>query len=145
MSQEQPRRSSDAISYGHVFNVPGELASKPVAPRDASAMQAAETMMLGKTQKGGPAAVMQSAADVNEMRGAVGHDDVTDVARDQGVRITEVYIGDRVVISESVGGEVIINYKFINERSFVNLCKSIKLRLIHDCVCVYIYTCMYLR
>lgn len=130
MSQEQPRRSSEAISYGDVFNVSGELASKPVAPRDASAMQAAETMMLGKTQKGGPAAAMQSAADVNEMRGVVGHDEVTDLARDQGVRITEGYVGDRVVISESVGGEVIINYTLINERSIVNFCKSIKVKLI---------------
>lgn len=119
MSQEQPRRS-EGISYGDVFNVSGELASKPVAPRDAAAMQAAETMMLGKTQKGGPAAVMQSAADVNEMRGVVGHDDVTNVARDQGVRITEGYVGDRVVFSESVGGEVVGAYASRRDKPAAN-------------------------
>ncbi|KAK9984221.1 hypothetical protein SO802_033746 [Lithocarpus litseifolius] len=47
-------------------------------------MQAAENMVLGQTQKGGPAAVMQSAASVNERVGAVGHREATDIARNKG-------------------------------------------------------------
>ncbi|KAI7991403.1 Late embryogenesis abundant protein 31 [Camellia lanceoleosa] len=84
MSQKQGRRSmqEEAIKYGDLFDVSGELASKPIAPQDAATMQAAENMALGNTQKGGVAAVMQSAAAVNERGGAVGHYDYTDVARE---------------------------------------------------------------
>lgn len=70
-------------------------------------MQAAENLVLGQTQKGGPAAVMQSAAAVNERIGAVRHRDVSDVARDQGVTVREVDIGGTRVVSEEVGGQVI--------------------------------------
>lgn len=108
MSQEQPRRAAeDPVKYGDVFNVSGEIASQPIAPRDAALMQSAETTVFGQTQKGGPAAVMQSAADVNLSIGAVGHDDITNITRDQGVRLSEGFVGDRHVIAEAVGGEVI--------------------------------------
>ncbi|KAM0015890.1 putative Late embryogenesis abundant protein, SMP subgroup [Helianthus debilis subsp. tardiflorus] len=63
MSQEQP------IKYGDVFQVSGELANKAITPEDAATMQSAENMALGHTHKGGPAAVMQSAASVNRNRG----------------------------------------------------------------------------
>ncbi|KAH0978390.1 hypothetical protein GBA52_028109, partial [Prunus armeniaca] len=75
MSQEQPRRRPDQSSgqeplkYGDVFNVSGELASRPVAPGDAATAQAAENLVLGETQRGGPAAVMNSAATYNERAG----------------------------------------------------------------------------
>ncbi|KAF5937404.1 hypothetical protein HYC85_024910 [Camellia sinensis] len=84
----------------------GELASKPIAPQDAATMQAAENMALGNTQKGGVAAVMQSAAAVNERGGAVGHYDYTDVAREQGVTVTETVIGPRRIITETVVDQV---------------------------------------
>ncbi|KAL6217419.1 hypothetical protein ACLB2K_010636 [Fragaria x ananassa] len=76
MSQEQQHRPQqgdqlEPIKYGDVFNVSGELASKPIAPRVTATMQAAENVVLGETQKGGPAAVMQSAATYNERAGLV--------------------------------------------------------------------------
>ncbi|GMN48822.1 hypothetical protein TIFTF001_018003 [Ficus carica] len=79
MSQRQPQRpradqlpEQEPIKYGDVFDVSSELASKPVALRDAAAMQTAENMVFGQTQRGGPAAVMESAAAaVNERLGNV--------------------------------------------------------------------------
>ncbi|KAL0414523.1 UNVERIFIED_CONTAM: Late embryogenesis abundant protein D-34 [Sesamum radiatum] len=54
MSQEQPRREQEEeqqepIKYGDVFQVSGDLASKPIAPQDAVMMQAAETSVFGQT------------------------------------------------------------------------------------------------
>lgn len=67
MSQELQRPGKqEPIKYGEVFNVQGELAEKPVSPGDASMMQAFQNSFLGKTQKGGAAAVMQSVATLNE-------------------------------------------------------------------------------
>lgn len=110
MSQKQPRRpqpeQEEPIRYGDVFDVSGELASKPIAPRDASTMQAAESLALGQTQKGGPAAVMESAAAVNEKTGFVGHGDVTDIALEQGVSITDRREGGNRVVTEAVGDQV---------------------------------------
>ncbi|GMP99760.1 hypothetical protein CsSME_00047113 [Camellia sinensis var. sinensis] len=88
----------------------GELASKPISPQDAATMPAAENMALGNTQKGGVAAVMQSAAAVNERGGAVGHYDYTDVAREQGVTVTETVIGPRRIITETVVDQVVGQY-----------------------------------
>ncbi|OWM62999.1 late embryogenesis abundant protein 31-like [Punica granatum] len=69
MSQQQQLQRSriqqDPITYGDVFNVQGKLAEKPITPTDASMMQRAETALLGWTQKGGTAALMQSAASQN--------------------------------------------------------------------------------
>ncbi|PIA44921.1 hypothetical protein AQUCO_01700475v1 [Aquilegia coerulea] len=112
MSYEQPKRSEDGqqkepIKYGDVFPVFGDLASKPIAPQDAAMMQTAETTVLGQTQKGGPAAVMQSAAAVNERAGVVSHNQVTDIASDQGVTVTETDMPGRRVITESVAGQVV--------------------------------------
>lgn len=111
MSQEQqrkPRKEREPIKYGDVFNVSGNLASKPVAPRDAAMMQAGEQTVLGETQKTGPAAVMQSAATRNERAGLVGHSDLSDVAADKGVTVAETDVhgtGSRIII-ESVAGKV---------------------------------------
>ncbi|MED6134833.1 hypothetical protein PIB30_040614 [Stylosanthes scabra] len=109
--EEQPRRAEDhkeeAIKYGDVFNVQGELASKPVAPMDAVMMQKAETAMLGHTQKGGAAAAMQSAAAKNERGGVVGHGDMSKAAGEGGVSITEIDVEGKRVISESIGGQVV--------------------------------------
>ncbi|KAG8370212.1 hypothetical protein BUALT_Bualt14G0093600 [Buddleja alternifolia] len=116
MSQEQPRRpqaegpQEEPIKYGDVFQVSGELAEKPVAPEDAAMMQAAETSVLGQTQKGGAAAVMQAAATRNEMAGLLGHRDVTDVAEQGGVVVTETDLPGTRVITESVAGQVVGQY-----------------------------------
>ncbi|XP_062171758.1 late embryogenesis abundant protein D-34-like [Alnus glutinosa] len=114
MSKEQEGRPLDEkeepIKYGDVFNVSGDLASNPITPQDAAMMQTAESMALGQTQKGGPAAVMQSAATRNERAGLVGHLDFSDVAGDQGVNVTEIDVPGRRKITESVAGQVVGKY-----------------------------------
>ncbi|CAI9297247.1 unnamed protein product [Lactuca saligna] len=114
MSQEQPRRpqpeDQEPIKYGDVFQVSGEIANKPITPQDAATMQTAENMVLGKIQKGGPAAVMQSAASVNESRGVVSHYDVTSDTGDQGVTVSEAVVAGHHIVTESVGGEVVGQY-----------------------------------
>ncbi|KAM7501352.1 hypothetical protein LguiB_000256 [Lonicera macranthoides] len=109
MSQQQPsrRQESTAIKYGDVFNVSGEIASKPIAPQDAATMQSAENIVLGETKKGGPAAVMQSAAAVNERRGVVSHCEST---KDQGVTISEAEVAGHRIITEAINGEVVGQY-----------------------------------
>lgn len=76
-SSEQGQR----IKYGDVFAVAGDLAAQPIAPQDAALMQTAENAVLGHTRKGGPAAVMQSAAARNERAGIVAHDRASDIPR----------------------------------------------------------------
>ncbi|KAG6429140.1 hypothetical protein SASPL_107180 [Salvia splendens] len=110
MSQEQPQRSPEPVKYGDVFNVSGQLASQPIAPQDAAALQAAETAVYGQTIKGGPASVLQSAADFNEQHGVVGHDDMTGAVRDGGATIDEANIGGYRVVTEAVGGQVVGQY-----------------------------------
>ena len=114
MSQEHPRRpqaaaqreNQEPIKYRDVFNVRGELANKPIAPLDAAMMQTAETEVLGLTQKGGTASVMQAAATRNEQAGLVGHNDVTDITGEQGVSVSETDVSGRRIITESVAGQV---------------------------------------
>ncbi|XP_021716898.1 late embryogenesis abundant protein D-34-like [Chenopodium quinoa] len=117
MSQKQPQRDQEEqqqqgqdvkpVRYGDVFPVAGELASKPIAPRDAAMMQTAENAVFGQTQKGGPAATMQSAATVNERAGVVSHAAASDLAAQQGVTVTETSVPGAVVITESIGGQVV--------------------------------------
>ncbi|XP_009370807.2 late embryogenesis abundant protein D-34-like [Pyrus x bretschneideri] len=118
MSQGQPQRRrpdqsevQEPIKYGDVFNVSGELADRPVAPRDAATAQAAENLVLGENPRGGPAAVMQSAATYNERFGLVGHLDSTKVAREEGVTVTETINPDgNRVVTEKVAGQVVAQY-----------------------------------
>ena len=91
---------------GDVCKVVGELASKPIAPQDAAMMQKAENMILGQTQKGGPASVMQAAATRNERAGVVGHKDFTDVTGDRGATVSETDVPGSRIIIESVAGQV---------------------------------------
>ncbi|CAH1431780.1 unnamed protein product [Lactuca virosa] len=111
MSQGQPRRPQPEdqvpITYGDVFQVSGEIANKPITPQDAATMQTAENMVLGKTQKGGPAAIMQSAASVNESRGVVSHYDVTSATGDQGVTVSEAVVAGHHIVTESVVGQYV--------------------------------------
>lgn len=116
MSQGQPGgRLQDEkeapIKYGDVFNVSGNLASKPIAPQDAAMMQTAENMVLGQTQKGRAAAVMQAAATRNERAGVVGHQDFTDLVGDQGVDVKEIDVPGTRIITESVAGQVVGQYE----------------------------------
>ncbi|XVE81627.1 hypothetical protein DITRI_Ditri15bG0080200 [Diplodiscus trichospermus] len=118
MSQGQPRRpdaaaqreNQEPIKYGDVFNVRGELAEKPIAPQDAAMMQTAEAEVLGQTQKGGTASVMQAAATRNEQAGLVGHNDVTNITGEQGVSVSETDVAGRRIITESVAGQVVGQY-----------------------------------
>ncbi|OIW12661.1 hypothetical protein TanjilG_24594 [Lupinus angustifolius] len=108
MSQEQLHRpQQEPIKYGDVFNVSDELASKPITPKEAAMMQATENQALGTTQRGGPAAVMQSAAAVNVTAGLINRDDISNVARDQGMSVSETKVGNNRVITECVGKEVV--------------------------------------
>ncbi|XP_070044750.1 late embryogenesis abundant protein D-34-like [Nicotiana tomentosiformis] len=109
MSQEQP------IKYGDVFEVSSQLASKPVAPQDATIMQSAESIALGHVPKGGPASIMQSATAQNERIGAVSRDDMTDIARDEGVTVSQAEVGGTRLVSEAVGGEVVGQYIYPSE------------------------------
>ncbi|KAK3042157.1 hypothetical protein RJ639_001277, partial [Escallonia herrerae] len=114
MSQDQPRRpqgdqQQEPIKYGDVFQMSRDVADQPVAPRDAALMQSAETTVMGQTQRGGLAATMQSAADLNERAGFVGHGQASDVAV-QGVAVTETDLPGGRIITESVAGRVVGQY-----------------------------------
>lgn len=63
MNNQQMRRpeehtETEAVKYGDIFNVSGELASQAIAPKDAATMQAAENIVFGQAQRGGLADVM---------------------------------------------------------------------------------------
>ena len=104
--QEQLRRPQEPVKYGDVFEVSGELADKTIAPEDANMMQAAETRVFGHTQKGGTAAVMQSAATANKSGGFVQQGDATDVAAEHGVTVAQTDVPGARVTTEFVGGQV---------------------------------------
>ena len=129
MSQEQPRRpqahgEQEPINYRDVFLISGELVDKPVAPLDAAMMQSAEAVVMGQTQKGGPAATMQSAATRNERAGLVGYNDATVLAVEEGVTVTE--IDGRLIITESVGGQVSLSLTPNHIVCCSNICNFIR-------------------
>lgn len=111
MSHQQPRRpQTEPIKYGDVFPVSGDLAREPIGPQDAAMMQTAENLVLGQTQKGGTAAVMQSVATRNESAGLVGHNQVSHLAGEEGVTVSEADFPGRRIITESVAGQIIGQY-----------------------------------
>ncbi|KAG9145322.1 hypothetical protein Leryth_008247 [Lithospermum erythrorhizon] len=113
MSQEQPRKTEEEqqpVNYGDVFPVSGNLAEKAITPEDAAMMQSAEARVFGQTQKGGPAAVMESAACKNERAGLVAHGDVTYIVGEEGVTVTDVEVPGQHVIIQSIAGQVIGQY-----------------------------------
>lgn len=63
--------------------------------------------MLGQKQKGGPAAVIQSAATFNERLGVICHSNVTDIACDRGVTVTETDVPGLCILTESIAGQVV--------------------------------------
>ncbi|GKU86564.1 hypothetical protein SLEP1_g1076 [Rubroshorea leprosula] len=118
MSQEQPRRpqedqapDQEPIRYGDLFNVVGDLASQPIVPQDAVAMQSAETLALGQTQRGGAASIMQSAAWLNERAGLVNQDDANVVAGDvPRVGISKLHHNGNILVTEKIAGQVVAQY-----------------------------------
>ncbi|KAM0937596.1 putative Late embryogenesis abundant protein, SMP subgroup [Dioscorea sansibarensis] len=109
MSQHQPQRPQ-AINYGDVFQVSGDLAGQPIAPQDAAMMQSAETRVIGQTLPHGPAAVMQSAANLNKQAGVVGQYDASRIPTEQGVSVAETTLPGRRVYTEYVAGQVVGQY-----------------------------------
>ncbi|KAI9196276.1 hypothetical protein LWI28_022528 [Acer negundo] len=105
--EEQQQQQREPIKYGDVFNLSGDLANKPVVPRDAAMMQAAETVAFGDTQRGGPADVMTTAAVINEQAGLVGRGDVTDIPKNQGVTITGTRIPGALMVTETFAGQIV--------------------------------------
>ncbi|XP_047258432.1 late embryogenesis abundant protein D-34-like, partial [Capsicum annuum] len=104
---EHSDKLGDPIKYGDIFEVSDELSRKPIAPKDAAAMQAAESMVIGNVKKGGPAALAQSAADMNERRGLLPHDAVTNVTRHDAVTISKTEVDGQRVFIESIGGRIL--------------------------------------
>ncbi|KAL8143825.1 hypothetical protein V2J09_016857 [Rumex salicifolius] len=113
MAQENNRWSQvedaaaeyEPIKYADVFNVAGELASKPISPRDAAAMRSAERHSLGETIRGGAAEIMQSAAKVNVQTGLVEPDETHS---DQAIRVIKTDIDDtRIAVTEFAGDQVV--------------------------------------
>ncbi|KAK6929953.1 Late embryogenesis abundant protein, SMP subgroup domain [Dillenia turbinata] len=105
MSQEQPVRPQDMdkpIRFGDIFDVSGGLGSKTIKPQDAAMMQSAETQALGQTQKGGAAAVMESAAARNEQACFVGHYDVTKEGAERGVSVRQNNVPGAHIVKEEV-------------------------------------------
>ncbi|KAE8686626.1 Late embryoproteinsis abundant protein D-34 [Hibiscus syriacus] len=100
MSQQQPMKpEEEAIRYGDVFDIQGELAEKLVAPKDAAMMQIAENALLGESKKDCAAAAMESAAMKNERAGFVGPDDVN---VHSAVTIEETHLDGKRIITESI-------------------------------------------
>lgn len=119
--QQQQEQVEEAINYGDVFEVKGDLANQKVAPRDAAVMQSAENKAFGYIQKGGPASAMQSAANKNEKAGFVGHNDVSDAAAAKGVAISETNLPGKRMISELIGGQVTLNFLLLFIICFINI------------------------
>ncbi|MED6106802.1 hypothetical protein PIB30_007829 [Stylosanthes scabra] len=79
-------------------------------------MQSVEGQILGETPKGGPAAVMESAAARNQRAGVVGCKDVTNIAQNEGVTVSiDTDESDNHVITETLGGQVVGQYEKTNE------------------------------
>ncbi|XP_065864349.1 late embryogenesis abundant protein D-34-like [Euphorbia lathyris] len=106
----QSDEEQEAITYGDVFGVRGAIASEPVASGDAAIMKSAERSVLGYSQIGGPASVMQAASGVNVATGAVDPNTVSDAVLNRGVTVTQDNIGDTQIVTEKVGGEVVGQY-----------------------------------
>lgn len=104
--QDQQQQQQHPIKYGDVFLVSEDICNKPIAPLDAAAMQSAENLIIGQTQKGGPASVMQSAATKNVEAGVVDRGFATDVGRHQGMSVTQTMIDGQRIITESIGDQV---------------------------------------
>ncbi|KNA23751.1 hypothetical protein SOVF_022150 [Spinacia oleracea] len=107
---EQEKPQQQPIKYGDVFSVSKKIANEPIAPLDAAAMQSAENQVMGQTQKGSPASLMQSAATKNVQAGVTPQGGATDVGKNQGMTVTESIVGGQRIITESIGDQVVARY-----------------------------------
>jgi hypothetical protein len=115
--QEQP----DAIQYGHVFAVTGDLAVQAIAPRDAEAMRTAEDSVQGvpvpQASGGGfsAAVAMETAAAYNQAVGAVHAGQASDAATRQGITVTQTPVPGGRIVTEFVAGQVVGQYSVADQ------------------------------
>jgi len=95
------------VTYGDVFGASGKIGEEAVTEEDAALMQSAETVTLGKTQKGGAAATMQAAAQLNVSEGLVGKDAHSSVA-EEGVSVVEMIIPGAQIDTEFLGEQPVM-------------------------------------
>jgi hypothetical protein len=95
------------VTYADVFGASGKIGEEAVTNEDAALMQSAETVTLGKTQKGGAAATMQAAAQLNVSEGLVGTDAHSSVA-EQGVSVVEMLIPGAQIDTEFLGEQPVM-------------------------------------
>jgi len=115
--QEQP----EAIQYGHVFAVTGDLAVQAIAPMDAAAMRSVEESVPGvpvPTASGGgfsAAVAMETAAAYNEAVGAVHSGQASDAATKQGITVTQTGVPGGRIVTEFVAGQVVGQYSVADQ------------------------------
>ncbi|CAM0910518.1 unnamed protein product [Alopecurus aequalis] len=115
--QEQP----EAIQYGHVFAVTGDLAVQAIAPRDAAAMRSAEESVPGvpvpQASGGGfsAATAMETAAAYNQAVGAVHSGQASDAATKQGITVTQTAVPGGRIVTEFVAGQVVGQYSVADQ------------------------------
>jgi len=100
--EEQTR--AEPITYGDIFSVSGEVEKEPITVKDAALMQSAETRAVGRSHKGSAAAIMQSAAEINERFGLVDRNRET-IAAAEGMAVIETQVPGQVVCTEFVAGQ----------------------------------------
>jgi len=84
--------------------VSGEVEKEPITVKDAALMQSAETRAVGRSHKGGAAAIMQSAAEINERFGLVDRNRET-IATAEGMAVIETQVPGQVACTEFVAGQ----------------------------------------
>jgi hypothetical protein len=95
------------VTYGDLFGASGKIGEEAVTNEDAALMQSAETVTLGKTQKGGAAATMQAAAQLNVSEGLVDKDAHSSVA-EEGVSVVEMLIPGAQIDTEFLGEQPVM-------------------------------------
>uniref|UniRef100_A0A0D9WQC2 SMP domain-containing protein n=1 Tax=Leersia perrieri TaxID=77586 RepID=A0A0D9WQC2_9ORYZ len=122
-AQDQAQgQGQEAIKYGHVFAVTGELAGQPIAPRDAAAMRSAEDSVPGvpvpQEIGGGFSAgvAMETAAAYNQSVGAVRPGQASHAAASQGIAVTQTAVPGGRIITEFVAGQVVGHYSVADDQ-----------------------------
>ncbi|CAN6558465.1 unnamed protein product [Malus baccata var. baccata] len=118
MNQEQPQRHrpdqstvAEPIKYGDVFNVSGELAYRPVAPRHAATAEAAENLVLGENMRGGPAAVSRQLDTTRALALLVTATPLKSPERKASPLLMKQLIPMATgVVTEKVAGQVVAQY-----------------------------------
>lgn len=103
-SNNEEQTKAEPITYGDIFRVSYDLGKEPITVNDAALMQSAETRAAGHSLKGGAAAIMQSAAEINERLGLVDPNRET-MAAAEGMAVIETQIPGQVVSTEFVAGQ----------------------------------------